>query len=138
MHKSDAMKVKFFKSSADLRKWLEKNHDRVDELWIGFFNKGAEKKGVSYRAALDEALCFGWIDGVRKKVDDERYSNRFTPRKQGSRWSAVNIRRAHELAKAGRMAEPGLESFALRDEVRAEVERRERRSAGLGEELEAE
>jgi uncharacterized protein YdeI (YjbR/CyaY-like superfamily) len=105
---------RIFSSAAEFREWLEENHNSVPELWLGFYNKRTEKKSITYREALDEALCFGWIDGVRKSIDDITYTQRFTPRKAKSYWSAVNIKRAGELAKLGRMASPGLKAFAQR------------------------
>jgi len=96
------------------RSWLEKNHDRVAELWLGFYNERTRKKGITYREALDEALCFGWINGVRKSINQTTYKQQFTPRKPKSYWSAVNTRRAGELAKLGRMASSGVKAFERR------------------------
>ena len=95
------MKIKIFKSAAEFRTWLEKNHDRVTELWLGFYNQRSGKKSITYREALEEALCYGWIDGVRKSVDQSTYMQRFTPRKTKSYWSAVNSRRFDELRARG-------------------------------------
>jgi uncharacterized protein YdeI (YjbR/CyaY-like superfamily) len=108
------VQIKIFDSTAELREWLEKNHDRVAELWLGFYNKRTHKKSITYREALDEALCFGWIDGVRKSINQTTYKQRFTPRKPKSYWSAVNIRRAGELTKLGRMAPSGVKTFEQR------------------------
>lgn len=108
------MEVKIFSSSAEFRGWLEKNHDRVAELWLGFYNKGTNMKSITYREALDEALCFGWIDGVRKSINKTTYKQRFTPRKAKSYWSTVNIRRVGELAKLGRIAPSGAKAFEQR------------------------
>ena len=108
------MQIKIFNSAAELREWLEKNHDRVTELWMGFYNKRTHKKSITYREALDEALCFGWIDGVRKSINQTTYKQRFTPRKPKSYWSAVNISRVGELAKLGRIAPPGGKAFEQR------------------------
>ena len=108
------MDIKSFNTSAEFREWLENNHDRVAELWLGFYNKRSDKQGITYREALDEALCFGWIDGVRKNIDDTSYKQRFTPRKAKSYWSAVNIRRASELAMLSRMAPSGVKAFEQR------------------------
>ena len=109
----------FFESPADFREWLERNHDSAEELLVGFYKKGSGKPSITYQQALDEALCFGWIDGVRRNLDGSSYTIRFTPRKPKSVWSAVNIRRAHELISAGRMTPPGLAAFEKRDEARA-------------------
>ena len=108
------MQIRLFNTSAEFREWLENNHDRVAELWLVFYNKRAARKCITYREALDEALCFGWIDGVRKSIDETSYKQRFTPRKTKSYWSAVNIRRANELAKLGRMASSGVKAFERR------------------------
>ena len=90
----------FFANQAEWRTWLEENHATADEQWVGFHKVGAEKKGITYREALDEALCFGWIDSVRRG-GHAAWSIRFTPRKKGSIWSAVNIRRIEELIAEG-------------------------------------
>jgi uncharacterized protein YdeI (YjbR/CyaY-like superfamily) len=108
------VQIKIFNTSAEFREWLEENHDRVAELWLGFYKQRTGKKSITYREALDEALCFGWIDGVRKSIDDTDYKQRFTPRRPKSYWSAVNTRRASELAKLGRMAAPGAKAFEQR------------------------
>jgi uncharacterized protein YdeI (YjbR/CyaY-like superfamily) len=108
------VQFKIFKSTAEFREWLETNHDGVRELWLGFYNQRTEKKSITYREALDEALCFGWIDGVRKSVNETTYKQRFTPRKPKSYWSAVNIRRMGELAKLGRIAPSGVKAFDRR------------------------
>jgi uncharacterized protein YdeI (YjbR/CyaY-like superfamily) len=109
-----AVRVKIFSSSAEFRQWLETNHDRVSELWLGFYNKRTDKKSITYREALDEALCFGWIDGVRKSINETTFKQRFTPRKPRSYWSVVNVKRVRELAKLGRMAPPGDKAFERR------------------------
>ncbi len=108
------MQIRTFNTSAEFREWLENNHDRVSELWLSFYKKRTGRKCITYREALDEALCFGWIDGVRKSIDQASYQQRFTPRKAKSYWSAVNIRRASELAMLGRMATPGVKAFEQR------------------------
>jgi uncharacterized protein YdeI (YjbR/CyaY-like superfamily) len=102
----------------ELRQWLEENHDQVGEVWIGFYKKSSRKKGITYAEAVDEALCFGWIDGIRKKVDDDSYMNRFTPRRPGSNWSAVNIKHVEELLQEGRMRPSGLAAFEARDQAK--------------------
>ncbi len=108
----------FFASGAELRRWLEKNHATERELLIGFWKKATGRKSVTYFEALDEALCFGWIDGVRRSLDEQRYVQRFSPRKARSVWSLVNIRKVEALKSAGRMAPPGLAAFEARDEKR--------------------
>lgn len=104
-------KIKFFKSQAEWRGWLKKNHDKVDEIWIGFYKINSGKKGITYKEALDEALCFGWIDGVRYGIDELSYKNRFTPRRPKSNWSDVNIKRINELIELGLVAPSGLKAF---------------------------
>ena len=124
------MTPRFFRTAADFRRWLEKNHAQR-ELWIGFYKKSSGKGGITYREALDEALCFGWIDGVRKRLDEDAFVQRFTPRQANSYWSAVNIRRAEELVRAGRMHEAGLAAFGRRDASAAARYSFERRHAAL-------
>ena len=109
------MKGQHFESRKAFRKWLEKNHDKVKELFIGFYNRASGRGGLTYREALDEALCFGWIDGVRKNVDEDSYMQRFTPRTKKSYWSAVNTKRFEELRKMGIVAPPGQAAFDARD-----------------------
>jgi uncharacterized protein YdeI (YjbR/CyaY-like superfamily) len=108
-------KPTFFKSATDCRQWLERNHDKATEKWFGFYKKNSDKRGITYREALDEALCFGWIDGLKKSVDESSYTFRFTPRKSKSIWSVVNTKRAEELRKLGRMMPAGLRAFAARN-----------------------
>lgn len=103
------MKPKFFKSQSELRNWLAAKHNTADEIWIGFYRKSSGKTSVSYPEAVDQALCFGWIDGIRKKIDDTRYMNRFTPRRAKSNWSKINIANVKRLKKAGEMMPAGLE-----------------------------
>lgn len=107
-------KLRFFRTPAELRRWLERKHAAEQELWIGFYRKDSGKGGVTYPEALDEALCFGWIDGIRKRLDDVSYTTRFTPRKPRSIWSNVNIGHVKRLKAAGRMAAAGLAAFDKR------------------------
>ena len=110
--------ARYFASPAAFRAWLEAHHDTATELWVGFYKVGSGKPSLTWPQAVDEALCFGWIDGVRKRIDDQRYVIRFTPRKRGSVWSEVNVRRAEVLTAQGRMHPAGLEAFAARDETK--------------------
>ena len=126
----------FFRSAARFRAWLTKNHDKAAELWIGFYKKDSGLGGITYREALDQALCFGWIDGVRKSIDDVSYTMRFTPRRAGSVWSLVNIKRARELEKQGLMRPAGLASFRTRDEKKARSYSHERKDVQLDADLE--
>lgn len=108
------VEVRFFKTATELRSWFTKNHDTKSELWIGFYKKDAGKKGMTYLEAINQALCFGWIDGIRKRLDDISYTNRFTPRTARSNWSDVNIKRFRELSKQGLMHPAGLAAFESR------------------------
>jgi len=109
------MKTVYFKTAAEFRRWLAANHASERELLVGFYRKASGKPSISYKEAVDEALCFGWIDGVKKRVDEERYTHRFTPRKPDSIWSLVNARRVKELIALKRVAKPGLEAWERRD-----------------------
>lgn len=102
------MKPQFFKTPAELRRWFRAEHKRATEIWIGFYRKDSGYVSVTYAEALDEALCFGWIDGIRKKVDDIRYANRFTPRRPKSNWSKLNVSHAKRLIRGGLMQPAGL------------------------------
>ena len=115
------MKATFFAKPADLRKWLEKNHDKVPELLVGFYKKGSGNPSITWPESVDEALCFGWIDGVRRRIDEESYSIRFTPRRARSIWSNVNTKRFAELTKQGRVQPAGLAAFEKRDAKRSGV-----------------
>ncbi len=115
------MDVKFFRSREEFRAWLAKNHDKKTELVLGFYKKGAPKKGIAYTDAVDEAICYGWIDGVRRSVDEISYNTRFTPRRPKSIWSAVNIAKVEELVAQGRMAEPGMRVFEARDPAKTNL-----------------
>ena len=108
------MKVTIFPGAAEFREWLERNHAKVQEVWLGIYNRRGDGTSISYREALDEALCFGWIDGLRKSVNKGTYMVRFTPRKERSYWSAVNIRRFGELKKLGKLAPVGAAAFEKR------------------------
>jgi uncharacterized protein YdeI (YjbR/CyaY-like superfamily) len=116
------MKPTFFKAPAEFRRWLEQHHERASELWVGFWKKRSGRPSITWPESVDEALCFGWIDGVRKALDDESYVIRFTPRNpRSSTWSTVNTKRAQELIEAGRMRPAGLRAFEARDPARSGV-----------------
>jgi uncharacterized protein YdeI (YjbR/CyaY-like superfamily) len=121
----------FFTSRARFRAWLEANHAEVKVLWIGFWKAGSGRTGLTYAEAVEESLCFGWIDGLVKSHDKDSYVQRFTPRKPRSIWSAINLRKVEELTKAGRMAKPGLDAFAARDPKRAGLYSSENRHVTL-------
>lgn len=127
------MEVRFFESPSDFREWLEENHQVARELWVGFYKKSSGRPSITWPEAVDQALCFGWIDGIRKSIDEVSYTNRFTPRKPGSVWSAVNIKRATELAELGLMQPAGLAAFEKRDEHKAQLYSYERAGSKLDE-----
>jgi uncharacterized protein YdeI (YjbR/CyaY-like superfamily) len=125
------MSPKFFKTPAAFRKWLAANHNKSKELWVGYYKKDTGKLSITWPESVDEALCFGWIDGIRKKFDDESYVIRFTPRKPESIWSAVNIRNVERLSKEKRMTEAGLKAYSLRKEFRSGIYSYEQRPTEL-------
>ncbi len=104
----------FFSGPAEFRKWLEQNHDKENELLVGFYKVNSGKLNMTWSQSVDEALCFGWIDGIRRSVDKDSYCIRFTPRRPGSNWSAVNLRKVKELMQQGLMQPPGIEIFNRR------------------------
>lgn len=104
----------FFSSSDEVRDWFEANHATAEELWVGLYKKGASKSGITMQEALDEALCFGWIDTKGMRMDDERWKVRFVPRRPNSNWSERNIARVEELIAEGLMHEAGLQAFKRR------------------------
>jgi len=118
----------FFPTPADFRAWLAEHHATVPELLVGFYKKDSGRPSITWPEAVDEALCFGWIDGVRRRIDDASYSIRFTPRRAGSIWSAVNVARVAELTAAGRMEPAGLAAFAARTEAKTAIYAYEQRS----------
>ena len=111
----------FFTTPSELRAWLETNHGNLQELWVGFYKKGSGKLSITWPEAVDEVLCFGWIDGVRKGIDDVSYKIRFTPRKPRSIWSNVNINRVAELSHLGLMRPAGLKAFGERKEGKSGI-----------------
>jgi len=121
----------FFKTQSAFRAWLEKNHATKKELLVGFYKKSSGRPSITWPEAVDEALCFGWIDGVRKSIDEARYTIRFTPRTARSVWSAVNIKRAKELKKQGLMHPAGIAAFARRSEEQSRIYSYERKRAAL-------
>ncbi|EJN60146.1 YdeI/OmpD-associated family protein [Halogranum rubrum] len=105
------MEPQFFDSREEFRNWLEEYHDTADELWVGYYKVDAERSGISYGESVEEALCYGWIDGLVNRIDDERYMRRFTPRKPDSKWSKQNTKRAKSMVEAGRMTSAGIDSI---------------------------
>ncbi|HEX8905091.1 MAG TPA: YdeI/OmpD-associated family protein [Longimicrobiaceae bacterium] len=128
-----AQEPTFFATPAEFRAWLEKNHDRRSELLVGFWKKGSGKPSITWPESVDEALCFGWIDGVRRSLGDDAYTIRFTPRKARSTWSAVNVRRMGELIAEGRVRPAGLKAFEARTENRTATYSYEQRPLELPE-----
>jgi uncharacterized protein YdeI (YjbR/CyaY-like superfamily) len=124
-------KPSFFESGAHFRRWLAANHQEADEVWVGFWKAHTGRGGLTYEEAVEEALCFGWIDGLVKRVDELAYKQRFTPRRPRSIWSAVNIRKVEALRKAGRLARAGLAAFEGRDPSRANLYSGENRQVVL-------
>ncbi len=115
------MQPRFFARPADFRRWLERNAATASELVVGFHKVGSGRPSISWPESVDEALCFGWIDGVRKRIDDQSYLIRFTPRRVDSIWSAVNVAKAESLLTQGRMQPAGLVAYQRRTEARTRV-----------------
>jgi uncharacterized protein YdeI (YjbR/CyaY-like superfamily) len=113
--------ARYFTSPEEFRAWLEEHHERATEVWLGYWKKHTGRPSLTWSQAVDEALCFGWIDGIVRRVDDERHVQRFTPRKPASNWSAVNVAKVQELRAGGRMRPAGEAAFALRREDRSGV-----------------
>ena len=123
------MTPRFFKTQAAFRTWLEIHHAAERELWVGFYKKASGRTGLAYLEAVDAALCFGWIDGIKKRVDEVSFMHRFTPRTKTSSWSLANTKRVAVLTKLGVVAPPGLKAFRERDRKRSGIylyEQRER------------
>ena len=99
------MQVLFFANASELRKWFGSNHETTDEQWVGYYKVSTGRPSVTWAESVDVALCFGWIDGIRKKIDEHSYKVRFTPRRPNSSWSARNIERMQDLIKAGLVEE---------------------------------
>lgn len=106
----------FFENTGQFREWLEKNHQTASEIIVGYYKVATGKPTMTWSDSVDEALCFGWIDGIRRSIDGESYCNRFTPRKPNSNWSAINIKKVEELIKLGKMTPAGLAAFEKRKE----------------------
>ena len=111
----------FFDSPASFYEWLEENHDKETEVYVGYWKKHTGKPSLTWSEAVDQALCFGWIDGRLNRIDDERHMQRFTPRRKRSNWSKVNIAKVAELERQGKMRPPGRAAFEARSEARTGV-----------------
>jgi uncharacterized protein YdeI (YjbR/CyaY-like superfamily) len=127
------LKPEFFQTPEDFRAWLEKNHATATELWVGFYKKDSGKPGITWPESVDQALCYGWIDGIRRRVDEISYQIRFTPRRRGSIWSAINIKRARELVRQKQMRPAGIKAFAARIENKSGIYSYEQRTTELEE-----
>ena len=126
-----SMQPTFFPTPAAFHEWLAEHHSTAGELLVGFYKKGTGEPSITWPESVDEALCFGWIDGIRRRIDDRRYSIRFTPRRPGSTWSEKNIARARELLEEGRLQAAGVAAFEARRENRSGVYSYEQRRPGL-------
>jgi uncharacterized protein YdeI (YjbR/CyaY-like superfamily) len=127
------VEVRFFAEQRLWRQWLEEHHDTAGEVWVGYYKTGTGRPSITWPQSVDEALCFGWIDGLRKTVDEDSYRIRFTPRRKGSSWSAVNVRRVGELTALGLMRPAGQRAFDARTEDRTATYSYENRPAELPE-----
>jgi uncharacterized protein YdeI (YjbR/CyaY-like superfamily) len=127
------VKLKFFRTPNDFRKWLEQHHATEQELLVGFYKKDSGKPSITWPESVKEALCFGWIDGIRRNVDEESYSIRFTPRKRTSVWSAINIKYAAKLIEQGLMRPTGLAAYEARRENKSGIYSYEQRTATISE-----
>ena len=125
------MKPTFFRSAAEFRSWLKQHHAKAAELHVGFYKRKSGKPSITWPESVDEALCFGWIDGIRKRVNEISYQIRFTPRRRGSIWSTINIKRAKELAKEKRLRSAGLKAFGAGREYKSGIYSYEQRSPEL-------
>lgn len=125
------MEPTFFATPEEFRAWFDANHARETELLVGFYKKGTGRPSITWPESVDEALCYGWIDGIRRSLGDEAYSIRFTPRKQKSTWSAVNIARVAELTELGRMQPAGLKAFQAREESNSRIYAYENRDTAV-------
>jgi uncharacterized protein YdeI (YjbR/CyaY-like superfamily) len=123
--------LRFFANPPDFRKWLATHHETKSELWVGFYRKDSRRPSITWPESVDEALCFGWIDGIRKKVDEQSYKIRFTPRKLRSTWSTVNIARVQALKSKGKMQLAGLRAFDRREETNSAVYSFENRHSAM-------
>jgi uncharacterized protein YdeI (YjbR/CyaY-like superfamily) len=126
----------FFHTPAEFRKWLEDNHQTETEVLVGYYKLSTKKPTMNWSESVDEALCFGWIDGVRRSIDAESYCNRFTPRKPKSNWSEVNIKKVEEMIRLGKMMPAGLAAFEKRLDARSGIYSYENRPEKLSAELE--
>lgn len=123
--------VQFFATPAELRDWFDANHATADELWLGGYRKSTGRPTIAWSEAVDEALCVGWIDGVRHSLDETSFAQRFTPRRKGSNWSAINVAKVEKLTAEGRMRPAGVTAFEARTAARTAVYSYERDAAAF-------
>jgi uncharacterized protein YdeI (YjbR/CyaY-like superfamily) len=126
----------FFKTAAAFGEWLERHHAHAAEVWVGFHKKGSGKPSLTWPESVDQALCYGWIDGVRKSIDEFSYTIRFTPRKPGSTWSRVNIKRIEALIKQGQVQPAGVKAYRVRKDDKSAIYSYEQRSVSLEQQYE--
>ncbi len=131
------MKLHFFHTASELGKWFSQNHESSDELWVGYYKRSTGKETLTWNESVEEALCYGWIDGIRMSVDESSYTIRFTPRRPKSTWSLKNISTAEKLIREGRMHPSGLEAFNQRKEDRSGIYSFEQEQISLNDEMEA-
>lgn len=131
------MDPRFFPAPEDFRRWLEAHHAAESELLVGYYKVASKKASMTWAQSVDQALCFGWIDGIRRRIDGQSYSIRFTPRKQGSTWSAVNLKRVEELEGEGRMQPAGRAAFEARSAARSKTYAYEQKNPKLDKSYEA-
>ena len=137
MVKMEPHDVRFFATPAELRDWFDANHLTHDELWLGYYKKASGRASVDWSQVVDECLCVGWIDGVRKSIDDEVSVQRLTPRRKGSTWSAINVAKVAKLTEEGRMRPAGLTAFAARTDGNTGIYSYERAAAAFSDDEEA-
>jgi uncharacterized protein YdeI (YjbR/CyaY-like superfamily) len=123
--------VRYLASTDELRDWFDANHETAQELWLGYYRKATGKPTVTWSEAVDEALCVGWIDSVRYRIDDERSAQRFTPRRKGSNWSAINVAKVATLTEQGRMRPAGVAAYEARTPERTAIYSYERAAAAF-------
>lgn len=125
------MNISFFPTQDEFRKWLEEHYKTAQELYVGYYKVGSKKPSMTWSESVDQALCFGWIDGVRRSIDKESYCIRFTPRRSTSIWSDVNIKKVEALTQAGLMKPEGLKAFSLRKDNKSGIYSHENEYAGF-------
>lgn len=123
--------IQFFSSPEEFNAWLEENHNTADELWVGFYKVHTKKPSLTWSQSVDEALCYGWIDGIKKTLDKDSYTQRFTPRRKGSAWSNINIEKMKKLQQEGKMRPAGLKAFKRKEDRKSGIYAFEQKEAEL-------